>query len=436
MLSHCDELKKSIDTGLLDSSFTTLYGHEKIAVQKKRYLQLLAELATEKPNSQVVFVNAPGRTELGGNHTDHNHGCVLAAAVDLDCVAAVTPLESSEVILYSKEFPSPIKVDLDDLTPRPREHGTPEGLIRGVAAGIAKRKGYCRGFYGRIHATCKPGTGLSSSAAFSLLIGEAFNVLHHNNDLSAQELALLAREAENVFFGKPCGLMDQMASAIGQTIFVDFYHPENPIVEQINHSLDGSGYTLAIIDTGGCHTNLTPEYAAIPEEMQRAAQALGKPFARDISKEMFFANIATIRNIAGDRASLRLLHFIEENLRAQTMANSLKNGDIPQYLQGVADSGTSSCGLLQNCASSTNSRKQGILLALALSKRICPNALCRVHGGGFAGTVQTYIPNDQFTKYCQAMGDVFGTSAIMPVRIGRPGVCMLSSKGLIVAEKR
>lgn len=435
MLTPCNEMRKTVVAGLLDSSFATLYGSEKISSQKERYLQLLTELATERPNTEVVFVNAPGRTELGGNHTDHNHGCVLAAAVDLDCVAAVTPLESPEVILYSKEFYSPIKVNLNDLTPRPEEHGTPEGLIRGVAAGISKRKGYCLGFYGKIHATCRPGTGLSSSAAFSLLIGQAFNGLHHKNSLSAQELAIVAREAENIFFGKPCGLMDQMASAIGQTIFVDFYTPDKPIVEQINHSLDDSGYTLVIIDTGGCHINLTPEYRAIPEEMQQAARALGKSFARDISRESFFDNIATIRNIAGDRACLRLLHFIEENQRAQKMAGFLRNGDIQQYIQGVAKSGYSSCTLLQNCATPTNSKEQGILLALALSKRFCPEAICRVHGGGFAGTVQAYIPKGKITEYSQAMGKVFGMESIIPVRIGRPGVCMLTDKGLIVPKR-
>lgn len=435
MLTPATKLKEKLEIGLLDDSFAALYGLKKVKEQKTRYLKLLTELVSQNPEVEALFINAPGRTELCGNHTDHNHGCVLAAAVDLDCVAAITPINSSEVILVSSDFSSPIRVNFEDLSPRKEEYGTPEGLIRGMAAGITKQKGSCTGFYGILDATCQPGTGLSSSAAFSLLIGNAFNALCHAHSISATELAIIARAAENSFFGKPCGLMDQMASAIGQTIFADFYHPEKPKVEQIDHSLDGSGYKLAIIDTGGSHTNLTPEYAAIPCEMQRAAQVLGKPFARDISAEIFFDNISSIRKQAGDRATLRLLHFIEENQRTETVAGFLRNADIQQYLQGVRDSGKSSATLLQNCTTATDSRHQGILLALALSERICPEAICRVHGGGFAGTVQAYVPEKMFLEYKKAMEQIFGKHSVMPIRIGRPGVCALNGKGILLPPK-
>ena len=435
MLTPTKELQKNIQVGLLDDGFIALYGVEKIEEQKQRYLHLLTELERQQPEADALLINAPGRTELCGNHTDHNHGCVLAAAVDLDCVAAITPTDNAEVILVSSDFASPIRVNFEDLDPRKEEYGTPEGLIRGMAAGITKQKGFCKGFHGILHATCQPGTGLSSSAAFSLLVGNAFNALYHGHTLSATQLAIIARKAENSFFGKPCGLMDQMASAIGQTIFADFYHPEKPKVEQIEHSLDGSGYKLALIDTGGSHTNLTPEYAAIPYEMLRASQVLGKPFARDVSPEMFFDNINSIRKEAGDRATLRLLHFIEENRRTETVAGFLRDANIAEYLQGVRDSGKSSAELLQNCATTTDSQHQGILLALALSGRICPEAICRVHGGGFAGTVQAYVPKKMFMEYQKTMEHVFGAHSVLPIRIGRPGVCALTGNGLLLPPK-
>ncbi|OEU50039.1 MAG: hypothetical protein BA866_05855, partial [Desulfobulbaceae bacterium S5133MH15] len=426
MISSYITLASEIDSGRLDKHFVTLYGHLQVAVQKRRYLGLLELLAKERPGAEIMFVNAPGRTELGGNHTDHNHGCVLAAAVDLDCVAAVTPVETPNVTLFSKDYSNPISVDLHDLEPHPKERGKPEALVRGVAAAFYKHTGIRCGFVGYIDATCRPGTGLSSSAAFSVLAGSVFNFLFYNSALSAQDLAVMARDAENDFFGKPCGLMDQMASSVGNTIFIDFDNPEKPAVEQIGHTLEETGYRLAVIDTGGSHVTLTSEYAAIPEEMCAAANVLGQDFARGVSLDTFLGSVNEIRNQAGDRAALRLLHFLEENERVKTMANHLKNGKFSEYLEYVDASGTSSCCLLQNCATATSSRNQGILLALAMSRRICARAVCRVHGGGFAGTMQAYVPNEEFDNYISSMEQIFGTGSVIAVRIGRPGVCGLS----------
>lgn len=435
MIAPCSAHIEAIKDGNWDNYFATLYEKADIAAQKCRYQKLLNQQELLQPHAKTIIVNAPGRTELGGNHTDHNHGCILAAAVDLDCIAAVSPVDTPEFTLYSDDYPEPIRVDLTDLSPKRSEFSTPEALIRGVAAAFFRRTGRRQGCVGRLHSTCQPGTGLSSSAAFSILIGSILNFLSYDGQLSAQELALMAQEAENDFFGKPCGLMDQMASSVGRTIFVDFLDPLEPEVNIIKHSLKDTGYQLAVIDTGGSHVELTHEYAAIPEEMQAASQVLGQPYARAITIEMFLAKVKEIRQQVGDRATLRLLHFIEENHRAEGMANFLKKNDFTNYLRLVQASGNSSCMLLQNCASAGSSREQGILLALAMSRRICKQAVCRVHGGGFAGTVQAYVPKEHFPEYQRSMEHIFGTESVLPVRIGRPGACCLSEQGLILPNQ-
>ena len=434
MITPCPNLAAAIDSGRLDKEFSVLYGQTESDIQKRRYLRLLDLLESDRPGAEAMFVIAPGRTELGGNHTDHNHGCVLAAAVDLDCVAAITPVDLPEITLVSEDYPEPVRVAIDDLSPRKEERGTSEALVRGVAAAFFNHSGLRRGFYGRIHATCLPGTGLSSSAAFSVLIGAAFNFLFYENTLSAQELAIMAMEAEKNFFRKPCGLMDQMASAVGRTLFLDFIEPENPIIEPLPCTLEKTGYRLVIINTGDSHSGLTPEYASIPQEIQAAARIVGQSHGRGITMDEWLASITEIRQQEGDRAALRLLHFIEENDRVQTMAALLREGAFSKFLEHVKDSGKSSCGLLQNCATATSSRKQGILLALAMSPRICPQAVCRVHGGGFAGTVQAYVPAREYESYCESMEIFFGTGSIMPIRIGRPGVCSLNESKLLLPK--
>jgi len=435
MIVSSAALAAEINSGQMNKHFSTLYGPENIGAQKRRYLRILDLFTHAKPGAKTLLVNAPGRTELAGNHTDHNHGCVLAAAVDLDCVAAVTPADNQEVVLDSETYLSPIRVDLHNLEPLAEEQNTPEALVRGVAAAFFKHTGIRQGFYGRLHATCLPGTGLSSSAAFSVMVAATFNFLFNDAKLSAKSLAMMAWEAENDFFGKSCGLMDQLASAVGKTIFIDFAKPKQPSISLIKQSLDKTDYQLAIIDTGGNHVELSREYGTIPAEMRAAAEVFGQPFARGITFERLLANITSIRNQAGDRAALRLLHFIEENDRAQTMAKLLEEGHFEQYLHHVEASGTSSGLLLQNCATITDSREQGILLALAMSRRICPRAVCRVHGGGFAGTVQAYVPKDDFDNFKWSMERIFGEGSVMLIQLGRPGVCALKRDGLTLPHE-
>lgn len=429
MITSSTRLIAGVRSGRLDDFFDSVYGKESSSFQKNRYASLLEQLSAGQTDCPTLCIVAPGRTELGGNHTDHNHGCVLAAAVDLDCVAAVSPVAEPEVVLVSDRYPEPIRVNLGTLDPRPEEYGTPESLVRGVAAAFLREKETTHGFHGYIHATCLEGSGLSSSAAFSILVGGAFNFLYENGIRTARQLALIAQQAENDYFDKPCGLMDQMASSVGGTTFMDFAKPEDPVVIQLDCSLSEIGYRLVIIDTGGSHVGLTAEYAAVNQEMRAAARVLGQEVGRGLRSEAIRDAIPEIRQQAGDRAVLRLLHFVEENERVQRMAHFMQNGSFPEFLQEVEASGISSCNLLQNCATVSSSREQGIRLALALSKRSCPAGVCRVHGGGFAGTVQAWIPTEEFAAYRGTMEAVFGPGSVIPVRFGRPGVCSIEENG-------
>lgn len=431
MMDRCRIILERIRSGFLDESFVRLYGQDAVAAQKTRYLHLLDNLVKDNPESLGMIVSAPGRTELGGNHTDHHHGHVLASAVDLDCVAAVAPVDSPVIDLVSEGFSEPIHVDLQRLEPRIEEQGTPEGLVRGMAAAFYAETGVIGGFRGYLHATCKPGTGLSTSAAFSVLIGGIFNYLYHPGKLlRAETLAQMAWKAENHFFGKPCGLMDQMSSAVGGTVAIDFKQPETPKISRIFAPKDLSGYRLVVVDTGGSHVELTPDYAAIPKEIRTAANVFGCEVARGLTMEQVMAALPEIRTKAGDRATLRLLHFIEENQRAKDLAKTLAAGSIAEYLELVRLSGESSALLLQNCSSSGNPFEQGVLLGLALTQRFCPQSVSRVHGGGFAGTIQAYIPEGQLLEYIDRMNKIFGKDAVIPLSIGRPGVCGFSKDGL------
>lgn len=422
-------LHKLIDSGACDSGFVRLYGEDRLQVQKQRYSTMLSWASARFAESAALFVSAPGRTELGGNHTDHNNGRVLAAAVDLDCVALVTPNDANTVDLYSADLDHHINLDLSILEPQTAEPGTPEALVRGIAAALKNQSCTIGGFTGIVDSTCKPGSGLSSSAAFSLLAGAAFAYFYNQQRVRPIELAHAARSAENVFFGKPCGLMDQLSSAVGEVAAIDFKNPEEPIITKITAEFDKSDFQLVIIDTGSSHAELTPEYAAIPHEIQQALQVFGRPAARGLSMEDIFDRLAEIRTRAGDRALLRLMHFVCEDDRAHRQAEALQQGRFSDFLELVKQSGASSCNLLQNCVPQSESRNQGVLLALALTTQICPGAICRVHGGGFAGTIQAYIPRPAFENYKLRMESVFGDCSVLPVKIGRPGISLLSETG-------
>ncbi len=413
-----------------DPALIRLYGRAALSFQKNRYLGLLREAEKRLSGSDCLLASAPGRTELGGNHTDHNNGRVLASAVDLDCIAAVTPTRDNRVTLYSTDYPEPISVDLGSLNPEPGERNAPEALVRGIGAARNRRERPNHGFAAMVDSNCKPGSGLSSSAAFSVLIGGVFAALD-DAPLDPVQLARDGQYAENNFFDKPCGLMDQLSSAAGYTLGIDFKDPANPAITRIETNFEDWDYRLLIIDTGGSHSDLTAEYAAVTEEIGQATRILNKDKARGLSVGSVLEQVGALRSGPGDRALLRLLHFITEDQRAADQTEALLRQDYDRFLELVKQSGDSSCKLLQNCSSAQNSREQGILLAISLTDQLFPEAICRVHGGGFAGTVQAYVPNERFDDYQLLMERVFGERAVIPVVTGRPGFCFCGEDGWV-----
>jgi len=430
MNSSLNRLTELLEQGGADDGLVRLYGAAAVDMQKSRYRALLADARRLLHiDRECIIASVPGRTELGGNHTDHNNGRVLASAVDLDCIAVFAGVKEPVVTLFSDDRAEPIVVDLESLAPDPEERGHSHSLVRGMAAARTHASRSVSGFSAVLHSTCRPGTGLSSSAAFSVLIGGMFELAGGNGDIDLVRFARDGRYAENIFFGKPCGLMDQLSCSVGSTLGIDFENPDEPVITNIQFQPEQFGYRLLIIDTGGSHVNLTPEYAAVTEEIGHAMELFDREKARGLSLESILERIPEIRDRAGDRALLRLMHFVLEDRRAADQLEALQSGDFNRFLSLVKQSGDSSCALLQNCSTSLDSSEQGIMLARALSTELFPDAVCRVHGGGFAGTAQAYVPIDQFDEYRTCMERVFGADAVIPVRIGRPGFCTLSGSG-------
>lgn len=345
------------------------------------------------------YFSAPGRTEIGGNHTDHQNGCVLAAAVNLKTTACVT-LNGENVIRINSEGFAPTRIELADLSVREEERNTTAALVRGVTAGFLKYGGQISGFDADVSSAVLPGSGLSSSAAFEVLIGRILNSLFFENRVSDIEIARIGQYAERVYFGKPCGLMDQMVSSIGGLVYIDFSNSKMPVVEKINFDFSRCGYSLCIIDCGADHANLTEEYAAIPQEMKRVAKVLGKEVLGDVEEAEFYASLPKVREAAGDRAALRALHFFEENRRVQLQVQALKNNEFSTFLDYVNQSGISSWLYLQNIVPSGSSFHQQMAFTLALCKKwLNGRGAVRVHGGGFAGTAQAFVPNEELDRF-------------------------------------
>ena len=348
---------------------------------------------------KTYHFSAPGRTEIGGNHTDHQHGCVLAAAVAMKTTAEVR-LNGTNVIRVDSEGYKPVEIDLSDLKIREEEKNTTAALIRGVAAAFAQRGYKLAGFDAKVRSTVLPGSGLSSSAAFEVLIGRILNGLFADNAVSAIEIAQIGQYAENVYYGKPSGLMDQMASSVGGLVFIDFADPKKPVVEKVDYDFAHSGYTLCTIDSGADHADLTDEYAAMPIEMKQVAKFFGKEVLREVSEAEFYAKIADVRKETGDRAVLRAIHFFAENRRVQMQVRALKNDNFAAFLNYVNESGNASWELLQNVTPLGATAHQEMALTLALCRKLLGGeGAVRVHGGGFAGTVLVFVPNDKFGSF-------------------------------------
>lgn len=369
---------------------------------------------------QYVF-SAPGRTEICGNHTDHQHGCVLAAAVDLETVATVQVNESNLIEIQSEGYPL-VTVDLNDLAVREEEKNSTAALIRGVASAFVQRGAKLSGFRAEVRSTVLPGSGLSSSAAFEVLIGTILNELFFEKKLTAIEIAQIGQYAENVYFGKPCGLMDQMASSVGGMVYIDFEDPENPKVQKIDVDLATFGYGLCIIDTGADHADLTDEYAAIPGELAELCQCFGKKYLREIPKAEFVQKISEIRGKVTDRAILRAFHVYRENDRVRQLVEALRWDDIEAFLDLIKESGRSSWMYLQNITPAGAVKHQEVAVALALCETYLKGqGAFRVHGGGFAGTVQAFVPLDMLDSFKASIEEVLGENSCHVLNIRQQG---------------
>jgi len=367
------------------------------------------------------YFSAPGRTELSGNHTDHQHGCVLAGAVNLDMQAAVALNGTDTIRVLSKGY-SLCQVSLQELTPKEEEINTTAALIRGVAARFVQLGCPVKGFDAYMESTVLPGSGLSSSAAFEVLIGTVINHLFFEGSVSQPEIAIIAQYAENVFFGKPCGLMDQMASAVGGMVFIDFKDPLDPSIQKVDFDFASCGYALCIIDTRASHADLTDEYAAIPGELKKICAFFGKEVLRDVDEDAFYAAIGDLRKTCGDRAVMRAVHFFRENARVPMQVDALSRGDFEAYLQLTKESGYSSYMYLQNVIPAGYKENQDVAVALALCDRYLKGrGGYRVHGGGFAGTVQAFVPVDMLEDFRKGIDSTLGEGACLVLSVRPEG---------------
>lgn len=382
----------------LDAGFWTAFG-----IQPQRYF------------------SAPGRTEIGGNHTDHQRGRVLAAAVNLEAVAAVAENGSKVIRVLSEGYPL-CQVDLTQLQPKPEEVNTTLALIRGVAARFTELGCQVQGFDAYIKSTVLPGSGLSSSAAFEVLVGTVINGLFFDGKLTQPEIAQVGQFAENVYFGKPCGLMDQMASAVGGLVAIDFFHKDAPQIRKVDFDFSSCGHSLCIIDSQASHADLTDEYAAIPGELKKICGCFGKEVLTEIPEAEFYRAIPVLRQRCGDRAVLRAIHFYEENARVPKQVAALEQGDFPEFLRLVKESGHSSWMYLQNVVPAGYTDHQEMAIALAMCDKLLQGrGAYRVHGGGFAGTVQAFVPDDLLEHFCRGMDAVLGEGACHVLSIRSQG---------------
>jgi galactokinase len=414
-------LEAALESPAARRNLKALYGKEGAPAGMERIRALVrASGLGDRPGA--IVVSAPGRTELGGNHTDHNRGRVLAGAVRLDAVAVCAPRGDMIVDMPLVDFGDPIRVDLGDLSALPKEKGTTAALIRGVAAALAAKGYSIGGFDAALESAVPVGSGLSSSACVEVLLGAAMSHLMNGGTLPWPELAMAGQFAENNYFGKPCGLMDQMACAGGGLMAIDFAEPGEPAWTRLDCDPESWGYRLAIVQTGGSHADLTQSYAAIPAEMMAVAALYGRERLRGLKLGELLAGTPMVREKAGDRAFLRALHFIKEDKRAAKMAKALAAGRFRRYLRLVRESGLSSRTLLQNIDAGIEPERQGVGLAISLSEEFLRGkGAVRVHGGGFAGTIQAYVPDDLAAEYKDSMEKVFGAGSVLFPGLREPG---------------
>lgn len=414
---------------ITESTLIELYGPREADVDaaRSRLTDLCKFFSDQVGQPATSMHTAAGRTELGGNHTDHQHGNVLAGSVNLDTVAAAATTAANEIRVISTRYPADV-VKVGDWEPRPEEEGRSIALVRGICRALSDRGYTLSGATIATDSRVPGGSGLSSSAAFEVLLGGVLNHLFCEDSLDDVEIAQIGQFAENAYFGKPSGLLDQMACSVGGVIEVDFGDPTHPELHRIDFSLTDAGYALCIIDSGADHSDLTDDYAAITEEMGAVAKYFDAPYLRAVDPDRFWADLAGVRAHAGDRATLRAIHFFNEDARVPEQAAALKEGRMDDYLQLVNDSGESSAVLLQNVYSAASPTEQAVGVTIALARHLLGSeGAVRVHGGGFAGTVQAYVPTAQVDSFRHGIDKVLGDGACQVLQIRPVGGAVLAS---------
>ena len=415
-------LIEKLQNGELDDRLLDIYVDNKLMdYQRNRYIVAIKKFEDLYDAGEVVLFSAPGRSEVGGNHTDHQHGKVLAASINLDSLGVVRATDDNTIRLVSDNYDE-IVISLDDILLKEEEKETTTALIKGVVSGFLNRKFQVGGFKAYVTSDVLIGAGLSSSAAFETLIGTILSGLYNNMSVSAIDIAIIGQYAENIYFGKPCGLMDQMACSVGNLVYIDFENTSKPVVEKVEFDMEEYGYSLCITDTKGSHADLTDEYAAVPKEMKQVAKHFGKEVLRGITAQDIIREIQALRSEFGDRSVLRALHFVSENDRVTCEVEALKTGDFVGFLNLVKASGDSSYKYLQNVYSNSDVNSQNISVALAISDVVLQNnGVSRVHGGGFAGTIQAFVKNEYVDEYKKNMNLVFGKGACSDSKIRKYG---------------
>mgnify|MGYP004524307009 FL=1 len=414
-------VRESLEQGSLDQRIKEIYVDEqRVPYNRERYIKAIDRFTELFPSEKEIEIySAPGRSEVCGNHTDHQNGMVLATSINLDAIAIVAKAEEPVIRLVSGDFPME-EVDVADLSMKEEEQSTTTALIRGVAAGMKERGHQVGGFTAYITSDVLMGAGMSSSAAFESLIGTILSGLYNDMKVSSIEIAQIGQYAENIYFGKPCGLMDQMACSVGGMIFIDFKEKEHPEVRQVHTDFEKAGLSLCIVDTKGSHADLTPDYAAVPAEMNQVAQTLGREHLREVPRETFFKELPKLWKETSGRAVLRAIHFYEEEERVLRGVKSLEESDYPGFLSVIKASGDSSAKYLQNIYSPKDVASQNVTVALAVSESILgENGVCRVHGGGFAGTIQAFVKNEAVAAYKEQLEAIYGDDSchVLKVRL-------------------
>ena len=426
---NTSQMKQYIAEGGINVTLTHIYGEAAVEMQKARYCAAIDEFASiYGADRDITLYSVAGRSELSGNHTDHNCGCVVAASIDLDIIAVASKRDDSVIAIKSEGFPEDV-VDYSKYNaPTESKFGSSESIIAGMVQGFLKDGYAVGGFDAYTTSNVLKGSGLSSSAAFEDMVGNILSHMYNGGKVDNVEIAKLAQYSENVFFGKPCGLMDQVACAVGGIVAIDFKDPKAPVINKVDFDISAAGYNLCIVNTGGNHADLTDDYASVPAEMKSVAAYFGKSVLREVDEAEFFASIAALRESVGDRAVLRALHFFGENKRVAAQKAALDASDLDAYFVEVLASGKSSFCYLQNVYTTKNLKEQGLSLALCLADGYLAGkrAAYRVHGGGFAGTIQAYVPMEDVDGFRALMDGVFGEGKCIVLRIRPEGAVRIA----------